>query len=329
MTRAAFISAGGDPFITLLVLKLFQERWYDEVDKVYIDYNNHAQVPLDVVSEFLDKAIQEPKVQLIYHPNGIGNGMPITEMTQIAKEELVLLLEDDGFIFESGAVHAAFQDIEKDLCDALGSGRGSCGQEIWDASKEKYGLDYSGEGDVGPNFWPNFFFCKRTDLLQTDLNFASVTFKPGDYCKELDYTFKGINHGDTFVWMCMQLRALGLRFHNVPQYHASPYEIEEHDNKRLKWAENASLKWIHGGSLSTSWNGYLSGSSLPNVEADISKQEIETRVAFWTIASDVIDGFDNFKTAYKEGINKLIDGCKLNMVRINRKKDIYRTLMRL
>ena len=62
MSRAVFLSSGGDPFLSLFVLKLFQERFYDEVDKFYICYNNHAGVPIEVVSEFMARVVKEPKV---------------------------------------------------------------------------------------------------------------------------------------------------------------------------------------------------------------------------------------------------------------------------
>lgn len=329
MTRAAFLSAGGDPLISALVLKLFQERWHNEVDKFYICYNNHAGVPLEASQEFIRLAMAEPKVELIYHPRGIGNGMPITEMALIAKEDLVMLLEDDGFIFEPDIANSCFQKIESDLTDIVGSPRGSCGQEIWDASAKKYNLDYSGYGDVGPNWWPNFFFCKRKDLLRTDMNFGSITFKPGEYCKELDYTFKDINHGDTFVWGCMQLRALGLRSQSIPQHHASPFEIQDQINKEQNWHPTQQpFQWIHGGSLSSGWGGYLSN-QVPDTSNDSAKQEIETRVAFWTIAASIIDGFKDFKYAYQKGIESLILNAGLDRDRIGKKIGIYRALMNI
>lgn len=329
MSRCIFLSAGGDPFLSLFVLKLFQEKFYDEIDRFYINFNNHVAVPTNVVSEFVSRVVKEPKVHLIYHPNGIGNGMPITEMTKIAKEDLVMLLEDDGFIFESGAVNKCFQQIESDLTDIVGSPRFSCGNEIAEASKVKYGLDYSGYGDVGCNWWPNFFFCKRKDLLKTDLNFGSITFKPGDYCKELDHTFTEINHGDTFVWACMQLRALGLRSHSVPQHHASPFEITDKEKQEQNWHPTQSwFPWIHGGSLSAGWGGYLSG-QIPDVSNDSAKQEIETRVAFWLICQDAIEGFGDFKAKYTKGIDDLIVNAKLDMDRISKKIQIYKELMKV
>lgn len=327
MSRCIMLSACGDPFLTMFVLKLFKERFYDEVDRFYICYNNHSQVPQEVVSELVSRIVKEPKVHLIYHPSGIGNGMPITEMTKIAKEDLVLLLEDDGFIFTPGVVNKYFQKIESDLCDALGSPRFSCGTEVGEALGKKYNLDYSGYGDVGPTFWPNFFFCKREDLLKTDLNFASVTFKPGEYCKELDYTFKGINHGDTFVWASIQLRALGLRFHNIPQFHASPFEIDEKERDDFNWKSGKPF-WIHGGSLSAGWGGYLSG-IIPDVSNESAILEMETRCAFWTICSNYVEGFEEFKKEYQNGIPNLVKNSSLNQGRINKKIEIYKELMGL
>lgn len=326
MTRAVFLSAGGDPFIASLVMKLWRERWYDEVDKFYVAYNNHAGVPLEASQEFITKAMEDPKVQIIYHPRGIGNGMPITEMTQIAKEELCMLLEDDGFIFGKGVVDEGFSMIEKDQADAVGSARGSCGQEVWEAAQKRYGLDYSGYGDVGPNYWPNFFFAKVSDMRRTDMDFASHTWRAGEYSKELDHTFREVNHGDTFVWGCVQLRALGLRFAHVPQHHASPEEIDYYETKEEKWREGVNRRWIHGGSLSSGWGGYLSGGT-PETPTIQTKMEIETRCVFWKIAAESTPGYESFKPVYLNGIEDLIGRCELSRDRIQRKYNIYKQLM--
>jgi len=328
MSRACFLSAAGDPFIALLAIRLFQERWYDEVDAFYVNYNNHAQVPKEVVAEFCSRVVKDPKIHLIYHPQGIGSGVPITEMTLLSKEDLVMLLEEDGYIFTPGAVDECFRKIEAGLVDAVGSPRFSCDQEVAEAIRNKYGLNYSSHDnyeDKGPNYWPNFFFCKRKDLLRTDLDFGSHTWRSGEYCQKLDHTFKFTSHGDTFVWACIQLRALGLRFLDVPQHHADPYEAENKENKEMNW-RGEPMKWIHAGSLSSGWGSYLSG-VIPDVSDEVAKREMETRVAFWTIASDVIEGFMEFKKEYKRGIENLIIGASLNRGRINKKVNIYRELL--
>lgn len=327
MSRAVFVSACGDPFILMMAHKLFKENFYDEVDKFYINLNNNANVPSDAISEVLARLSQDPKVHIIYHPEGIGNGMPITEMTLIAKEELVMLLEDDGFIFTSGIVDECFKRIESGEVDAVGSERFSCGPEIGEALKKKYNLDYSGYGDVGPNYWPNFFFCKRQDLLDTDMNFASQSFPPESHWKELDHTFKEQNYADTFGWATMQMLHKGVRFGSVPQNHASPYEISDKRAKLLNWI-GEPMKWIHGGSLSASWGGYLE-EATPDVSIEIAVYEMETRCAFWRICADVVEGFDDFKDKYKKGIDGLVQRAGLSEERIKEKYDLYKGLLKI
>ena len=327
MSRACFTSLGGDPFLAMMIHKLFQERFYDEIDKMWYCYNNHCGVGQEVVSELMSKLVLDPKVNIIYYFNGIGNGLPITKMCHTSNDDLVMLLEDDGWIFTPGIVNKCFRQIEDGFKDAGGSPRFSCGDEVGEASKKKYNLNYEGAGDKGPNFWPNFFFCKREDLLKTDLNFASYTWKAGYHCDKLDRTFKIDNHGDTFVWACVQLRAMGLRFFEVPQHHADPFEIENKNKKEMNWVDGKPC-WIHGGSLSSGMGGYLSG-HVPEIQSPTNRQEIESRVAFWSIASDVVEGFDKFKVEYKRGIENLIAGAKLDRERIKLKYDLYRGLMEI
>lgn len=328
-SRAAVMATAGDPFVTLTAYKLFKDRWYDEVDEFWININNHCDVPKDVIGEMLAVLALDPKVHIIYHSRGIGNGPPITEMIKLCTKDHILILEEDFFIFDSGYVNSCFQQIESDLVDAIGSPRFSCGVEVGEASQRKYKLNYGGYGDVGCNFWPSGFFCKRADLLKTDLDFGSHTWQPGEYSKELDHTFKEINHADTFGWMCVQLRALGLRFGTVPQHHASPYEIEDKEKGEQNWHRMTQpFHWLHGGSLSTSWGGYLSG-RVPDVSAEISKREIETRAALWTICMHYVDGFEGFWDPYMKGIADLVSNAGLSEERIHQKINLYKELLRL
>lgn len=321
MTKAALISCGGDPLLTMLMYGLFKKYWYDEVDHVYINFN--TEMDRDFIPELISRVIPDKKISVIYHPYQLGFGEPIRQMIHIAKEDLILLLEDDGFIYTSGVISEIFKGIENNEYDIAGSPRRSCGQEIWDRAKELFNLNYEGEGDRGPNLWPNFLFCRRSDLLKTDLNFGSVAFKPGDYYEVLDYTFKEEDAGDTFVNTSLQLRKMGLRIKEIPQHKASPNEIPERANKTGNWIKGKP-PYIHAGSLSSgySWNGFLLGRQ-PIVE----KNDIETRVAFWRLALDLVEGFDEFKEIYKEGIEKLT--AQLNEAQINAKYNTYRELLNL
>lgn len=323
MSRAALLSTCGEVFPTLLLIALWDSRWRDEIDHLYINFNNHCQVPSKVVAEFVERIAKDPKITLIHHANGIGNGPPQVELLKICTEDNILLLEDDFFIFRPGIVDNFFKRIESGETDLLGSPRYSYG-EVADAAKVKYNLDYSGTGDKGFGWWPTGFYCRREDLLKTDLDFGSKEYRAGVYFKELAHTFKETSYTDTFTWASIQLRYLGLRSIDIPQFHSSPYEIEEFEKKELKWAENPG--YIHAGSLSSGWGGYLQG-RIPDVSHEAAKKDIESRVAFWIICSDVAEGFDNFKKEYKAGIEQLIENAHLDRDRISAKIKIYRDLM--
>lgn len=326
MSRCVVMSASGDPFILSLLLKLWNERWRDEVDHFYLNINNHCKIPIEPMVELIGNIIKDPKITLIWHPSGIGNGPPQTELLKICNEDLVLLLEDDFYIFESGVVDGFFKRIESGETDILGSPRYAAG-EVAEAAQKKFNLDYSGMGDKGFGWWPCGFYCKREDLLKTDLDFGSKVYKAGEYFKELDHTFVNEAHTDTFTWASVQLRYLGLKDIEIPQNHASPDEIEEYEKRQLKWAGDKP-RYIHAGSLSAGWNGYLQG-QIPDLSNQNAILEMETRCAFWTIASDVIEGFNEFKRQYQEGIAQLVAQGNLDRNRIDRKIQIYKSLMKL
>jgi hypothetical protein len=330
MSRAAILAAEGDPYTLLFTVKLFKERWYDEVDALYIGYNNYSGVDEETIITIMRELIDEPKVTFIYHNDRVKHGPMCAELIRICKEDYVLFIETDSYIFQSGVVSKHFKSIESGKVDAVGSPRVSCSQEILDFSKEKYDLNYEGLGDKGPNFWPCFFFCKREDLLKTDLDFGGKDFKKGKHYKEIDYKFKDDCTGDTFVWASMQLRALGLSFKEVRQHKASPTEIEEKANGTMNW-DGSDFDWIHAGSLSAGLSKLFKGKKIPKDPSDIEKQEMETRIAFWCIAFYSIDigGCLRTKTMYRDGIDNLVKEMKLDEGRIQEKIQIYKELLRV
>lgn len=327
-TRAAFISAGGDIFLVLLMFKLFQ-RWQDEVDKLYICFNGNTDQGL--VEYVRQQVTQNEKVVWIYDPRELGYGMPIKLCLDQCQEDLILLLEDDGFIYNRGVVERCFRKIEEEGYDVVGSPRFSCSFEWSRLMKTKLGLTYKDQGDTGPNFWPNFFFCRRSDLLKTDLEFAPVNFPQGTYVPLLDYTAQeeGLV-GDTFVWVSIQLRMMGLSVFEVPQYKASPLEHGEYMRKEGKWNDKI-YGWIHGGSLSVFWSSMRIGKYMPDPPNEFCLQEYETRVAFWTIAVNLIqdDRIESTIKQCKDALEATIEHYKMDRTRLHKKILIYQSLLQL
>src|SRR5947209_4247158 len=145
--RGVLLPASSDPFLTLFALKLWQERWSDEVDTIYLGYQFQEPVQQEVVLELFQHSIR-PRIHLIFHPHGLSHGRMLAELLSICQEETILLLEDDAYIFEPGIVDAYFQMVEDGEVDVIGSPRTACGAEIIDAAQRRWHLDYSGYGDV-------------------------------------------------------------------------------------------------------------------------------------------------------------------------------------
>jgi hypothetical protein len=322
MTRSAFLSSNGDVLLDDFCLTLWDRHWKDEVDTMYVAINNHAEVPLNVIYEFLRKWEQKPKIRLIFTPNGIGNGPPITQMLFNSKEESLLLIENDSFIFTPGIVAGWFQVVESGEKDIVGSPRYAAG-EIAQAAKVKYHLDYSGVGDKGFGWWPSFFVCKRADLLKTDLDFGSKEYVKDTYYKELHHAMIDTSYTDTFTWTSLQLRWMGLKSYDIPQNHAYPFDFMKGDHMTL-WDKDP--EYIHGGSLSSGWNGYLNKKS-PVVNTEMEVYDLETRVAFWKLVADNGTGYEGFRNVYKIAIQNLILKAGLNWTRIETKYQGYRRIM--
>lgn len=317
MSRAAFLSAD-DPLVSLLFLKFFKDVWSDEVDKLYVCFNSDVDKK---VADYVEKRFKEsPKVVWIYVDHSIGNGEPLNRCLDLCGEDLIVLMESDGYVYKRGVLDGCFARMEGGECDALGSPRGSCSMELWKLSMERFGHPSGYPGDVGPNFWPCFLFVKRKDLLRTDQNFASKRFPRGVYVKELDWTPRDDDQcGDTFVWASIQLRAMGLRFCHVPQCKIYPAHNLLQDLH--------PFGWVHAGSLSSGWTGkYLRRDGYPGLQADKLSSitdffERETRVAFWMMAA-YLEGYEEiaeFKREYLEGIGRFIDHHGLDKKRIAEK----------
>ena len=341
--RAALLPHPADPFLLKYWLKFYTNVWHDEVDKLYICINSPMEKT--VIDYMLTLTAKDPSIEVIYLDKQIEHGAAIDLLLTYCHESMVMLVEDDGFIFGKGAVSESFGYLERNEFDIVGSPRGSCSQEIWDRAKELYGLDYSGYGDVGPNFWPNFFFTSKKILEATDRNFGARQWVKGDKIAALgDYMAKDTIASDTFVNTSLQLRAKNYRIHTQKQDHGGPMDLEEYANKQ--WLFDGKARWIHVGSLSSGTHGVLmddKGRPLarrfidePKNEArlgdwcntDGERKEWERRVAFWELFYDNSDpeAIPEFRKLYREAIDRVIRQYALQPKQINQRKAVYHTL---
>lgn len=326
--RSVIMTISGDPFPASLSLRMLRQHWYDEIDQIYLCYNNWCRVSEKVSSEFLQHQSIDPKVHIIYHPNGIGPGLPIQEALLLTKADNLLLLEEDCVIFKPGVVDGYFKELENDQYDILGSPRGSASEELYNAEVEAFGMIPSALPDQGPNLWPNMLFTRKHCLLQTDMDFGSKAWYPGQFENRLDHTFKERADGDTWVWATIQLRFLDYRIKSIPQHHYCPDELEDKDTNNHNYEPSTQpFSYIHFGSLSSGWNGYLSegydGKQLPSLK------EMENRLSAWLLCAQNTEGYEDFRSHYIGRIIDAINNVGVDKNRLEKKSQLLKELVGL
>lgn len=342
-SRAAILPYPGDPFLLRYWLKLFNTVWGNEVDTLYIYLNSPIEAP--VVDYIRSLCASNPKINLQYNNIQIEHGDAINRTLDIVKEEYVMLVEDDGFIFKPGIVDSCFKCLESGVYDIVGSKRGSCAMEILTAAQRKWGLSYEGEGDQGCNFWPCYFFSKKQTLIDTDRNFAARAWRKGEVIPGLDYQIMDeVSCGDTFVNTSLQLRSKYSpeRILCVPQYHGSPEDLQHAAQGRYLF--DGMAKWTHVGSLSSGVGGILQdghgralarrlidedkgeNTPLPNYcNSEGEKHEWERRVQWWLtfVQAAESDKISEFRILYDQAVNRLIEQYGLSRDNIRNRQKVY------
>lgn len=327
MSRAVLLPVVGDPYILTAWVKQYS-KWAGRVNKLYYYLNGLGSV---------NDQVRNYDISIL---SGLGSGFAVTEILEhgqglatllaMAVEDHIMFVEEDVIIHNADMVDKAFRKIEAEEYDIVGSPRFSCSAGILEASKTKYGLDYTGDGDKGPNFWPNFFFASRELLNKTDLDFCSKTWKKGELIEPLDFTTEQEEAGDTFVWGSIQLRNLvpQSRIFEIPQGHSGLTDID--DQKAGIGMFDVNTGWIHLGSLSsTALQNYLfAGRAMPEANSEIEIREWERRLAWvltiYEVAKADVEAY-GIKTNYESKVNEMIKARALSVKNINELKSLYRS----
>ncbi len=238
----------------------------------------------------------QPEVDELRVCFGLPHGEALKKLVLESTADYVLFCEMDGIIFTQNIVDRCFKMLENDEADIIASERMSCTPEVARIAAEEFHLDYSGLGDHGCNFWPNFFFVKRSLLLQTDLDFGPHGWEKGTLLFGREVQEKSA--ADTMGWMSLQLRSLTKKIITLPQYHTSPYDLD--DLQKHEGIFDRHAQWIHIGSIS---------GSLFEPKTDMERLELTKRLVWQKLCGkDVTQSmkyvdsqtFSNWESAWKE-----------------------------
>lgn len=328
-SRAALLPTPGDPILCKLWIHQYKKHVEHHVDNLYICVN--SSMPEWVRNWTIQQFWKlESKHTLIYTNTMIGHGKALKVLYHTSKEDLLLLIEDDCFVFKGDAIDRGFRGLEKDEYDLAGSPRMSCSPEIAEVAAQRWSLDYSGLGDKGPNFWPNCLFVRRSVLEATDLNFSNHCYKAGEYVPHLDYTFNEDVAGDTLVHMSLQIRNLGVRIKEIPQYHGHPDDYANYQESKGLW--DGICPWTHSGSSSDVQKHFYE-KGIPAVNSEMEKMEIERRYAWWLLAHEMFvheipEGeVSKYVKDCKQYVQEIIMKLNLSNMRIKTLVEGYKTLL--
>lgn len=329
MSRAVFLPTPGDPFLLTLWFKYYKV-WQKEIDKLYVYVNTPADKE---VVQYIKRLVDSfDNTVFFYSDHQLEHGEVLKRLLNHCREDHIMFVEDDGFIFTPGYVDKYFSLLEAGNYKVIGSPRGSCAQEILDKAREKWNLDYSGWGDKGCNFWPNFFFTSRQLLNMTDKNFGATYWKPGEKIPGIGRFAETDLYSDTLVSASLQLRGIvpKRKILEVPQYHGATDDTKDYVDKTNIW--DGECPWLHVGSLSSGFLGLLDPKkNLPDgFRTNDERLELERRICFWDMGLQTAmqnDDLTEVKATYQQALNRLYGHYDIAENSIRARQAMYREVM--
>lgn len=343
--RSALLPTPADPFMFSYWLRLFENIWHEEIDKLYILANTPAEKQVtDYLEERVKRSPVAHKIDLTVLDHQIEHGDAIKRLLERAEDNIVLL-EDDCYIFRSGAISEQFERLESGEKLLIGSKRGSCTPPIPRLAQERWGINYHGYGDQGCNFWPNLLFTSKSLLLATSQNFGARQWVKGETIAPLNHVVEvEAVAGDTFVEASLELRNLIAEddIGYIPQYHTHPEDLTFYRKRESIW--DGQAKYCHVGSLSSGFSGLIrdefnrplayreimekqEATILPRQQASTpeEKREFERRVQMWKTFYDKRepDQLQEIAELYKRGIEQIIEQFGLSISNIHNRQSAY------
>lgn len=314
MSRAVLLPTTGDPFTTAAWISSYNKCYKQHIDKLYVCVNSPVE---KLVFDYVVTSFKDLGAEVLEFDRMLDHGPGLTNLLDLCKEDYVFISEDDFYVQNPNKISEWFQIVESGRADLVGSMRGCVGQEIIQAAARKFGLGGREAGQ--PSFWPCLLVAKAEDLRRTDKNFAGKRFDTGVHIPELNFTPKKTTGGDTFVWASIQLRALGLRVHQVDQNRLIDVLLRR----------QFPPQWVHVGSGSNSLNGHLLDENMipiantrmtkpkgfPPVPDNGIREHYERKFAWWKVFNEqypIKDPQANyFNKMYRDAVARSIAGCGL------------------
>jgi hypothetical protein len=249
----------------MLWYKVAKKYFLDEVDKVYIqlDFKQHPENAFNLSDKYIKDYFSKDKKIVIGTNKVNGIVSSLDNLLLMVKEDYILFAQEDSFIFKQNILNAYFGFLERNIYDVIGTPMLCYTPQASTFFTSIFGDEPWSLLTRGFAFWPNFFFCKRSDLEKTSLNFNIAEWKKDQYIPFIKTKVPFDIDMDVFAHISLELRALKLRFHYVEQ---------NTDN------------WAHVTSLSSMFNFFVAPWPNPCQMDNSLRLEIERRYCWWSFA---------------------------------------------
>lgn len=202
-TRCVVLSSNAFPFMVAYWMKLFK-KWENKVDKVYFVVSDYVEPS---TTEFVRKTLEHPKIDIF---EGFGAyPFNITKVIQrFVKEDLVLIVHDDTFIYDPQYLEECFQKAEKGFAVTPFDAHYTPTDVARPIFKKLYPdlPEYS--------FFLHFFFAPREVIMKADAEFMNNSFEKGVFDSLVGGISPGIG-GDVAFGFGLRLFRDKVPFHQI------------------------------------------------------------------------------------------------------------------
>ena len=257
-SRAALYLTMGEPYLNELWFELFKKNGMDDIDMLYVAVDPvREDIPENNRKYFIKLFTGYPNVTILHNPKASLTSA-LQTLYRNCKEKHYVLIQDDCFLLQKGAMNHYFDLVETEQYDIVGSPlRNYTPQSLHNQLIDQYaGDDKDWEfypfRHAGYSYWQNMVFGKTRDMWDTGTKFDYGGYGPEKKVGYIDEPFTESVGLDIFVPEILMHRKAGKRMGYNDQVHLTRDDLQDYLNRRGGFTGNAP--WVHLGGFSN-WYG--------------------------------------------------------------------------
>lgn len=282
--RAALLQCPGDPFILSYWLRNYERVWKDEVDELRVFVNGTGD---GAILDFCRSESEARGAIFTSQAGRLVHGQATEILIHQTEADHVLLIEDDAFVRQPGAIDRAFCHLEDEGFAAVASPRGGMSPDIERAALERWGspAPEGPDGSSGYGLWPCFMFLPLDVARTVAHGISSLGWQPGETIPGLDRAFPTHQDTDTATLAAFILRD---RFPESIYHEGQWKELWMKRLPEMQERAGYDIPWFHSGGLSNEifFQGGGALGSRPDIGGTNEGLDWAHRIWWWSRCLD-------------------------------------------